>query len=1003
MLPPSFLTQLIPARIAEALRRVEAMIWRPMEAELTVTATTPTLAHRSFAAVRPEELQPLPRTSFAWGPKYAQRWFRVQLPNRPAGQSHLEWRDQAEATVYVEGVPYAGLDLAHPRCALPDGATEIWIESACVKTGIWLDGRAPALGDDGSLYAPPALFTRDEQAWQAFHDLRVLLDVLEVEYADFQPGARKAFTDPVRHTPAVWRASPLFRRWCARLERAVDAFDAEGLPALAAELAQLYTDFPAARGELDAVLTGHAHIDLVWLWPEAVGTFKTIHTWATQVRLLEAYPEFRFGFSQPAAYDAVAARAPALSARVRELIRAGRWEATGGSYVECDTQLPCGEGLVRCLRLGQQRFRALRGGPARVFWLPDVFGYTAALPQLLRGFGLTGFFTTKLSWSSVNRFPHSSFRWRGSDGSEVSAHVVLLHDYNEAVGVRNLREDALHHQQAAVHPEFLVPTGYGDGGGGPTEAMCERARRLADLAGAPRVRWGGIEDFFARLEKITPQLPVVAGELPLELHRGVFTTHGRLKAAFRGLERSLQLREAVHAASGSGPIPAGPWERMAFTQFHDYIPGSSIWEVYAEGVPELERLGAEARAAAGAALDHTGGPGAWFNPLPLPRTWIDGEACVRLPPLAGAPTAALVPADLSRPEAGPTQLRSERVRADFDRDGRLAGLEIDGRAIALRGPGHHLAAYPDHPAMFEAWDIDRATLVHPEEAVLQGEPRVHLERHQASVTFDYRLGSNRVAVVYSVRADEPVLRLRYEVDWTEPERLLKAVFSTDYLGRHARFGTPFGSVLRGQAPGYEREEALWEVPASRWMVVLDDAQSEGLAILTEAKYGFSVRDGVAGVSLLRSALVTEADAHAQIRTTPDRPRHSDLGHHTLELALAHFTPDLPRHEQPAALADLLFTPCLAYHGGAVDAGLAAITGGESLVPTWAEPTAAGRWTLRLHETLGRRGTVRLQAAPSWSLAVAPLDGGPETATVPAKTAAITFRPYEVISVAFIHA
>lgn len=1006
MLPRTFLTQLIPARLAEALRRVERQIWAPLpSAKIVVEQTGSFSAHRRARDIEPGEFARIEQDSFHWGPKYAQRWFRLRLPAPETEKTrYLQWRDQAEATLYVGSVPYFGLDLAHPYCPLPSGTDEVLVESVCIRSGVWLDGRAAPLADQGSLFTAPLLVTRNEAAWTVYHDLRVLLDVMEAEHADWQPGAHKAITDPVRHSPAVWRASPLFRRWCARLDAAVDVLDRKGLGEFGAELARLYAEFPAGPGELRAVLTGHAHIDLVWLWPEAVGEFKTIHTWATQVRLLEAYPEFRFGFSQTAAYDAVRARAPELHAQVQNLIRAGRWEATGGGYVEADTQLPCGEGLLRCLRLGQERFRELRGSPAAVFWLPDVFGYTAALPQLLRAFGIRGFFTTKLSWSSVNRFPHTSFRWRGADGAEVVAHVVLLHDYNEAVSVRNLREDALHHQQAAVHPEFLVPTGYGDGGGGPTAEMCERARRVRNLAGVPPAEWGGIEDFFSRLERVAEQLPVVAGELPLELHRGVFTTHSRLKAAFRGLERALQVQEAAHVAAGKGPIPARNWARMCFSQFHDNVPGSSIWEVYAEQIPELERLARSALQDAAGALESEAGEAGWFNPLPLPRLWVEGRNCYRLPALGGGAVQGLPRHALPRPEASRDTLRSHRVRADFDEAGGLKCLSVDGVDVALTGRGHHLCAYPDNPAMFEAWDVDRQSLVSGADAEPTGAAVVEVCDLSAAVTFSYRFGrSSTVAVRYSVNGDEPVLRVNYEVDWREPATLLKAVFSTRYVGKQARFGTPFGSVLRGQWPGYEREEASWEVPASRWMTVMDDAQMEGLAILSEAKYGFTVRDGVVGVSLLRSALVTEADAHAAIRETPDRPRFSDLGRHGIELALGRFFPGQPLEMQPAMLADILFTPCLPIRGGAVESGLAGLTGAASLVPSWAEPLADGLWGLRLHETLGRRGQATLHLSPGWRAAPMSLVGQPPDTDHPSvwidREAVLSFEPYQILSVA----
>ncbi len=1006
MLPRTFLTQLVPARVAEAMRRAQARIWRPLPSDaIRVEQAAPTLEFRNAAQVPASDFKPLPGASFHWGPKYAQSWFRVTLPPATGAETrYFRWNDQGEATAYLDGVPYSGLDIAHPQIPLPAGTSQFLIEGVCIRSGIWLAGEAARMDEEGSLYAPPQLLARDDTAWAVYHDLKVLLELLEAEYREYQPaqsGLPKPFTDPVRHSQPAFRASPLFRRLCERLDRAIDLYDRDGLAPFAAELKKIYADHKAAPDSIKAVLTGHAHIDLVWLWPERVGEAKAVHSWSTQTRLLREYPEFRFGYSQPASYEAVGRRSPELLAQVKTLIAEKKWDATGAAYVEGDTQMPCGEAILRCLRIGQDEFKKLRGTPAEVFWLPDVFGYSGCMPQLLRAVGVKSFFTSKLSWSTINRFPHSSFRWQGPDGAEIAAHVVLIHDYNEWVDVKRLRECALHHQQSGVHPEMLIPTGYGDGGGGPTEEMLERARRVSDLAGMPRVEWGNIEPFFERLAQVKQDLPVVAGELMLELHRGVFTTHGRLKAAFRALERALQTLEAAHAARGLGPIDLHYWKRATFSHFHDYIPGSSIWEVYAEAIPELETLAAKALAEAASVLEagDAATPAAargWFNPLPLPRIWIDGDRCHELAPLSGAPVSALPLRKVAAPSATATELRSDRVRAAFDTEGSLVALEIDGHPVAVTG--HRLQAYPDQPATFDAWDVDRAALVHGHAARLVGAPVAAVRGLEASLVFEYEIvRASRVKVVYYLRATEPVLRVRYEVDWADPLHWLKAVVTTDYRGREARFGAPVGSQLRGQWPGYPREEAQWEVCASRWMVLSDDAQHDGLSLITEAKYGFTAREGVVGVSLLRSALVTEADDHPKIRATPDRPRHSDLGRHVIELALGRHAPDLPVTEQPAALADLLYTPCVPC-GTTVSAGLAAITGTPSAVPSWAEPLEGGAWALRLHETLGRRGRATAAPAAGWSVAPADVYGKPHLTS--ADAAAARVEPYGLLSLRF---
>jgi alpha-mannosidase len=228
---------------------------------------------------------------------------------------------------------------------------------------------------------------------------------------------------------------------------------------------------------------------------------------------------------------------------------------------------------------------------------------------------------------------------------------------------------------------------------------------------------------------------------------------------------------------------------------------------------------------------------------------------------------------------------------------------------------------------------------------------------------------------------------------------LKGLFPTAYLGRQVRYGAPFGSVLRSQSPGYAKEEAAWEVPASRWLAIMDDAQREGLFVVTEAKYGVTVNEGCIGVSLLRSALVTEADLHPKIRTLQDRPRFSDMHRHEIALAIGRSSTDTPAAEQPAALADLLYTPCLRYSGGPASGGFLGLEGAPSLLPAWCEPVKTG-WTLRLHETSGCRGEALLRIAQGWKASVCDVDKETDLATPATEALRVPFAPYQLLTVRF---
>jgi len=1028
MLPPNPLLQLVPSRVLGAVERVEKLIWQPV-GPLWAEATSASPIYRPLAEAQSEKRRLL-RAPHYWGKLFDQRWVRIQIPtvgviaaNRPL---FLQWRDQGEATLYVEGVPHYGFDVAHRHCPLPRGAREIWLECLCVRSAIWHPDASAGLDREGSRCEGAWLVARDEQAWRVYHDLNVLAELMTEERKANFP-TQHTF-DRFRHQTPVEQVTVLYRRLLRLLDEAVDAFDSGGLDALEGKLRLAYRDLRTDPLALDAVLTGHAHIDLVWLWPERVGEAKAVHSFATADRLMDLYPEFRFAYSQTASYAAVARRAPGLHRRVMRRIGQKRWEATGALEVESDTMLPCGEALARSFLLGQDAFTKLRGSPSRLLWLPDVFGYSGCLPQLMRQCGVDYFFTTKMTWGAVTKFPHSSFVWRGDDGSEVVAHIVSQSvGYNGKTTLAELKDHALGHRQSDIHREFLAPTGWGDGGGGPTEEMCERARRMADLASLPRVKWGGVEPFFDRLARLRAKLPAYQGECYLEYHRGVFTTHGNVKAAFRGLERALQVQEAAACATGTGPIDAQAWRRLVFAQFHDYIPGSSVPDVYREGVAEHRKLAVEAEGAARRLLSDVGSqlagasPGlkkdarastqptnepCLFNPTPFARTEqvrVGGKTLtVHLPPLTGLPLKECTVKTHLRSRASRRTLDNGLVSARFGADGCLQAMVIAGHGLQLKEGAGALWVYPEKPALFDAWDIDRQALSLGKRLGRPVSAKAKSTTHEATFTATWRVGAkSRVVVRYALRPGESWLRMDISADWHEPHTLLKLAFPTRYAGRSARFGAPFGSVLRSQQPGKPQDEAMWEVPGSRWAAVTDEGEHDGLFVATEAKYGFSVRDGALGVSLLRTVPVTGFDqkhaaayTHSLLRD-PSAPRLADLGDHEIKLAVGRYDTWAPREQHPAALADTLFTPLVPYRGRAVDCGLRGMSGALSLQPCWAKPLGRGRWLLRLHETLGRRGAVQLDLAPGWSARHTDLSEKPGARLPDGK---VPFKPYEVLSV-----
>jgi len=1010
--------EFVPNRTEALMRWLRKSLWLDRQL-LKVTATRPTPEHRPFEAVQAERRTRV-KVGETWGKLYDQRWFHIEIPAPEKGREWtLEWRDQGEATLYVDGLPYYGFDPAHRYVALPKGAREVWIEGYCCQSCIWHPD-ATGLSPLGSLFGGGFLQYRDEVVWDCLQELGVLFDLMMTLRSQQEPKP-PPHLNGVGLQPKVNDATPLYRKLLLLLNRACSAYEREGTAALRTALVAAREELKNDRPVLKGVLTGHAHIDLVWIWPERMGEAKAVHTFSTMNRLMSLYPEFRFAYSQPASYRAVERRAPQLAASVKKHIARGTWQPTGGLDVESDTLLPCGEALARSFMLGQAEFARLRGkaGVSRLVWLPDVFGYSICLPQLMRLTGIDWFFTTKLTWSSINRFPYSSFVWRGNDGSEVVAHLTQNVGYTNYTHISEIQANARGHSQSHVHPEFLHPTGHGDGGGGPTEEHIERARRLSGLCDLPTLEWDHPEAFFARLEPLRDQLPVHQGECYLEYHRGVYTTHGDFKAVFRGAERALQIREAVAVATGEVPDLVNPWRRLVFTQFHDFIPGSSIAEVYAEGNAELGALiktqtkAAHDRLASAAASGVSSRSGQkqksaaaqLFNPLALPwHGWVDGR-WYELPPLSSVAASEGRRAERTTVKATKSTLASDRVRARLTADGRLAELVIDGRSIAFSAPAAQAVIYLDNPANFEAWDIDRDALDLGEPVSTPVSVTVEADSpHAVAVLVKRKLGeASEFVLRYEVRAGEPLLRITAEIDWHETCKLLKLHFPTEYRGRFARFGAPYGSVLRGQQPGEPITEAQWEVPGSRWATVSLDSEREGLALVTEAKYGFSARDGELTVSLLRSASITAAETNPYMHAAPPSLSRyqppspfSDQGRHTIALALTSYSSGTPQAQHPAVLADTLFTLPVAYRGAAVSAGLHGVADAPTLVPAWAMPVEEGAWVLRLHEVGGARGMARLALAEGFVARPSTIDGQPEGP--PLKDGALAYAPYKILSV-----
>ncbi len=1017
--------QLLYQRLRRALNRLALDCWRdpvPLVVKRTVSRNGEfPLAQAKKCPLKKVEV---PCTWKADG--FSTTWFNVSLPKgfklRPG--DHIHWDDNAEATVYAGGQPVFGIDCTHRQWPWPKGQKELWVESIFCQSGIW-HALAKGIGPAGSLLANARIVRKDEVSWKAYFDLEVLADWLEEELRRALPqeevdkltmgsrpwpeidSASGAMSSPDgvgtgipnRYRPELKKLPPLLRCVFKELTEAVVVYYESGAAALSKRLEKTY-QLLREHGDVapKATLIGNSHLDLVWLWPESVGEKKAVRNCSSVLNLLENNPDFTFCYSQPASYEAIARRQPKLFGRIERQIRRGAWEATGAMYVESDILVGAGEALLRSFTVGQAEFEKLRGTPSKVLWLPDCFGYPGCMPGLMKLAGVEGFFTQKISWDMIHEFPHTSFVWRGNDGVEVLGYVNSHTVYNNPARPRNLRIEAEYDRQIDTFKEILIPTGWGDGAGGPTIDIIERVRRQKNLRNQPAARFGLIEDFYDRMEKVREQLPIHQGEVPLAAHRGTYSTHGIVKSAYRESEKGLRAWEAAHALAGLGAIDRHAWKRLIFSQFHDCLPGASILDAYDEIIPEMLSTAAKGQTGARKALDKRAKTQTLFNPLPLPLPTVYKNKLVVLPPLSISDPKKLPALKCEPLKISARHLGNERVDARFDARGNFISLTVDNKPVFTRAP--RPVVYNDVPYDHEAWEIDRDALYNGQPLQLLGLGKPESGEGWVGLRQKWRTAKgSTVDILWRVRQGANVIEAQVDMDWKEHEKLLRFEVPSAYRGQSALFAAPFGGQWRPQTSGDSRAASLWEAPANRWVLASNDGRREGAFIVAESKYGFTCHDGLLSVTLLKSAKITVTNAFpASFNLRKQEPKWSDLGRQTVQMALGRLDENSPRAEHPGALAETLFAQPLRVNAPEMALPVA-IEGLPSLVPVWTVPLGKDHFVLRLHETIGREGTIRLPQTRGWK--VRRIDRAfPQQHAGKTVRGEIAVGPFEIVSLEF---
>ena len=825
-------------------------------------------------------------------------WFKTtyQVPKELDGKRmwlHVktqidEWDDakNPQFLLFVNGVVTQGIDMNHREVLLSTSAKageELVLELQSY-TGILhkefnlivemqeIDQDIEKLYYD--LWVPLAAFSRMEEDDKNRRDIETILNNT-INYLDLR--------------------TPYSDEFYATLKEASDYIDQA-----------LYTDM-AGYKDIIATCIGHTHIDVAWWWTVAQTREKVGRSFATVLKLMEEYPNYKFMSSQPQLYYFLKERYPELYEQVKERVKEKRWEPEGGMWVEADCNLTSGESLVRQFMHGKRFFKEEFGVDTKILWLPDVFGYSGALPQIMKKCGIDYFMTTKLAWNQFNKIPYDTMMWRGIDGTEVLTHLIttlgvsqpikdFFTTYNGMLHPDAIMGGWMRYQNKDINNDILISYGYGDGGGGPTREMIETSIRMEKgVKGIPCVRQEFARNYFDELaERVegNRRLPVWEGEFYFEYHRGTLTSMGRNKRSNRKSELGLMDLELLSVLAEK--MVAYPteeldaiWKLVLINQFHDILPGSSIKEVYdvtkaeyAEIAEKLEKMIAErkkALAGSGDAItifNTTGkersdivvlGPtdaevlvDTEGNTYPIQQTKEGAVAYVQNLPSKGYKsfTGAKAEKEAALPFTlvNDYQLETPFFTIKLDEQGMFTSIfdkENDREVIQEGQRANLIRMYEDKPIYFDNWDID----IYYTEKFWDVDQVEHMEWTEvgpvrAVLEIERKASKSTIRQKIIFYADSRRIEFSTHVDWKEHQTLLKVHFPVAVHTDEATFDVQFGNLTRKTHQNTSWDVARFESCGQKWMDLSEGHY--GVSLLNDCKYGHSVKDSNMALTLIKS-------------------------------------------------------------------------------------------------------------------------------------------------------
>ncbi|MBO0982088.1 glycoside hydrolase family 38 C-terminal domain-containing protein [Microbacterium sp. SD291] len=810
-----------------------------------------------------------------WGPAWSTTWFKL------TGRVPAEWAGRR-----VEAVIDLGFDINMPgfQCEAlvyrPDGAPvksinprNQWLPIAETAAGdepieLYLEAAAnPVLLDYHPFLPTQEGDIRTSSPAPLYRTRRIDLAVFEEEIFELSLDLEVLF-DLQAELPAT---SPRRMRILQAMDDALDVLDLQRIAETASDARAKLADVLASPAEASAhriSAVGHAHIDSAWLWPVRETIRKVARTTSSMTTLIEEQPDFLYGMSSAQQYAWLKEHRPEVYSRVKAAVAEGRFLPLGGMWVESDTVMPTGESLVRQFSYGQRFFEREFGIRSKGVWLPDSFGYSPALPQLMRRAGFEWFFTQKISWNQQNVFPHHTFLWEGIDGSQMFTHFPSMDTYNSQLSGMEVAKASRQFKENRVTSRSIAPVGWGDGGGGTTREMTGKAARLADLEGSAQVVWEHPDVFFDAARAELPHPAVWVGELYLELHRGTLTSQHATKALHRWAEHALveaELWAATDAVRTGTAYPQAEldrlWQIVLLHEFHDILPGTSIAWVHREAVEVLSGVLADARALADAARRSLAG---------------SGERELRFDPTRGTALDTRSSSERSETKRAVTlaeegdgwRLENDLVSVLVSSDGLIVSA-VDkgtGRETVAEGRAANLfQLHQDFPNMWDAWDIDRYYRNSVDDLTGVASIAVSVADGVATIVVTRKFSESAIEQTITLAPGERTVVLRNRIDWHETEKLLKLAFPLDIQATHTEAETQFGYQSRVTHTNTSWEAAKFETSMHRFVLVRE--ADFGAALVNDSIYGYDTAREVSGdavttvvrLSLLRAPRFPDPD------------------------------------------------------------------------------------------------------------------------------------------------